>query len=108
MKFQEIKIGGRKSFMPQNIILFEGDINYSHVYLNSGEKITVATTLKELEKRFQAFDFYRSHKKYLVNINAVKSFGQFTVSLVNKKEILVSRRRRDGLAEKLIVNKGID
>lgn len=105
MKLTEIKIGGRQSVHPQNVLLFEGDINYSHVYLKSGEKITVATTLKELEKRFKAFDFYRSHKKYLVNINAVKSFGQFTASLINKKEILVSRRRHDGLAEKLIVNK---
>lgn len=97
----KIKIGGRKAVHPENVILLEGDSNYSHVHLKNGAVLTVATTLKILEERFKGGNFYRAHKKYLLNIKEVKNCINYTVKLKNKKEAIVSRRRKEGL-EKLL------
>lgn len=101
MKNQKIKVGGFQTVLPTNVILFEADINYSHVYLKSGVRFTVATTLKSLEARFKPFDFYRSHKKFLINVHEVESCDNYEVRLINKKNALVSRRKRDGLLKRI-------
>lgn len=101
MKNIEVKIGGRMSVKPRNVVVFEGDANYSHVYFKDGTKLTVATTLKMLEERFKSHNFYRSHKKYLINLNEVHSCESFQVSLSNSTNVLVSRRRRDELLTKI-------
>lgn len=103
MKNLEINIGGRKTVVPRNVILFEGDVNYCHVYLKNGVKLTVATTLKMLEQRFKPHNFYRSHKKYLVNIKEVKSCERDKVLLSNKQNVLVSRRKKEELLNRLNV-----
>lgn len=101
MKTKEIKIGGFQTVIPKNVILFEGDINYSHVYLKNGMRFTVATTLKSLEARFKPFNFYRSHKKFLINVHEVESCGNYEVKLINQKMALVSRRKLNGLLERI-------
>ncbi|MCR9063902.1 MAG: LytTR family transcriptional regulator [Cytophagales bacterium] len=102
MKNQEINVGGRRAVKPGNVILFEGDANYSHVHLKNGSKITVATTLKRLEERFRPFNFYRSHKKYLINIREVQCCENYEVELKNNHLALVSRRKKDELVRILI------
>lgn len=104
MKTLTIHIGGRRNVVPSNVILFEGDCNYSHVHFKNGDKITVATTLKSLEERFVPFNFYRSHKKYLVNIKEVASYKTFQVSLSNNKTVLVSRRKEEELLKRLEIS----
>lgn len=104
MKNIKIHIGGRRKVIPKNVVLFEGDVNYSHVHFKNGAKITVATTLKSLEERFVPFNFYRSHKKYLVNIKEVASYTTFQVSLSNNKTVLVSRRKEEELLKKLEIS----
>jgi two-component system LytT family response regulator len=97
-----ISIGGRISLNPENIILFEGQENYSKVYLRNGKTLIVATTLKKLESRFKNSNFYRSHKKYLVNIIDIKNLEENKANLANNKQILISRRKKEGLVSLML------
>ncbi|WP_341225857.1 LytTR family DNA-binding domain-containing protein [uncultured Arcticibacterium sp.] len=101
MKNEKIKVGGFHSVVPKNVVFFEADVNYSHVYLKNGMRFTVATTLKSLEARFKPFDFYRSHKKFLINVHEVESCGNYEVQLINQQMALVSRRKLNGLLERI-------
>jgi two-component system LytT family response regulator len=93
----QIHIGGRKSVSPDEVILLEADINYTKLYLLDGKKIHVATTLKQLEKRFVLLqNFFRTNKSYIINLSYMANYQEDTQSILmqNEKSILVSRRRK--------------
>jgi two-component system LytT family response regulator len=103
MKTLKIHIGGRKEVLPNEVILFEADVNYTKLYLRNGQNILVATTLKKLEQRFSSFDFiFRIHKGFMINLNDIKRINFDTVLLKNKREILVSRRRKETLLKNVV------
>ena len=95
-----IHVGGRLRIPEDEIVLLEGDENYTHVFTRSGEIYLVATTLKLLENRVTAC-YFRSHKKYIINLMAVRSVKEFELKMNNEKSVLVSRRRRVDLIRKL-------
>lgn len=65
MKTNEIHIGGRIKICPDEIMLLEANTNYTMLYLQDGHKLIVATTLKQLEKRFAVCqNFFRPHKSH--------------------------------------------
>ncbi len=97
-----VRVGGHKKFNPSIIVLMEADINYTKVHLNSGKVIYVATNLKKLEERLATnVSFFRSHRSYIINLNHVNNCGEFTVLLANNKTVLVARRRKEELVQKL-------
>lgn len=97
-----VRVGGHKKFNPSIIVLMEADINYTKVHLNSGKVIYVATNLKKLEERLATnVSFFRSHRSYIINLNHVSTCGDVTVELANNKTVLVSRRRKEELVQKL-------
>lgn len=92
-----IPIGGRKNVIPETVVLLEADINYTKLYLNTGEKLLVATTLKELEARFASeINFFRSNRTYLINLNFMKTFDlkNSEILMDNQKIVMISRRRK--------------
>ncbi len=91
-----IPIGGRTTVNPQEIILLQADINYTILYFANGQKTIVATPLKTLERRFVPYDFYRTHKSYLINLKCVKLFSEATniVQMTDNHRVIVSRRKR--------------
>jgi len=97
-----VRVGGHKKFNPSIIILMEADVNYTKVYLNSGKVIYVATNLKKLEERLATnVSFFRSHRSYIINLNHVNNCIEDTVHLANNKTVLVARRRKEALVQKL-------
>lgn len=92
-----IPIGGRKNVIPETVILLEADTNYTRLYLDTGEKLLVATTLKKLEARFaNEINFFRSNKSYLINLNFMKKYDleRSEILMENQKIVLISRRRK--------------
>lgn len=91
-----IPIGGRTTVNPQEIILLQADINYTILYFANGQKTIVATPLKTLERRLVPYDFYRTHKSYLINLKCVKLFSEATniVQMTDNHRVIVSRRKR--------------
>jgi DNA-binding LytR/AlgR family response regulator len=104
-EIQNIHIGGRQEVNPEDVALLQADINYTVLYFRDGNKRIVATTLKTLESRFKPFNFYRTHKSFLVNIDYVKCYlkPHNQVQMSDDKKILVSRRKVDGLKKCLLI-----
>jgi DNA-binding LytR/AlgR family response regulator len=102
-----IAIGGFRSVRPDDILLLEADINYTVVHFKDGEKFIVATPLKSLQSRLEPFNFYRTHKSYLVNLNCVTSYLEphKQVQMIDNKKIIVSRRKVNGLKKSLIADR---
>lgn len=84
------------------IVRIEGDSNYSYVFLQSGEKVCITKTLKQIEESLDGQPFYRVHLSHLVNLNHIvkylKDGGGYLV-MSDKTTITVARQRKDGFME---------
>ena len=102
MKTNKIAVGGRTQVFPNRLIYIEGDINYCHLYFSNGKTLTVASTLKLLEGRFSHLSFFRTHKKYLVNLKLIKGYTDRTITMIDDREVLISRRRKNEFLQKCL------
>ncbi|GGD81840.1 hypothetical protein GCM10011514_52400 [Emticicia aquatilis] len=96
MKTTEIAIGGRKKVLPHDVVLLVANQNYTTLFLENGDRVLVATTLKKLEKRFSEIEyFFRAHKSFLINLNYIESFTEKTsLKMINQQTVTVSRRKQ--------------
>lgn len=94
-----IHIGGYQEINPTEVVMLQADINYTILYFANGQKTIVATPLKTLESRLVPYDFYRTHKSYLINLKCVKLFSEATntIQMTDNHKVIVSRRKRTQL-----------
>lgn len=59
-----------------SIICIKANGNYSEIYLDNNTKIVVSLPLKTIESRLPEELFFRTHKSYIVALNAVKSYDK--------------------------------
>ena len=107
MKTSPIHIGGRKKICPDEILMLEGNTNYTDLYLLDGKKITVATTLKKLEKRFVIYqNFFRPHKSFIVNLDYLSDYqsGSDEFTMQNNRTVLIARRRKTAFKSRISTN----
>lgn len=87
-----------------DIIRCQASINYTTLFLQDSQKITVAKTLKEFEQLLSEYHFLRVHNSHLINLSCVKSYQKGkggTVLMTDRSEIEVSFRRKDELLKRL-------
>ena len=87
----------KTSIMIRDIMMLQGEGNYTHVHLPCGKKILLSRTLKEFCELFQKNDFARIRKSHLVNLNFLKEVdlsGDVSVTMQTGQRIEISRRRR--------------
>ncbi len=88
----------------RDIVRFEAEDNYTHIYLQNGERITASKTIKSYEDLLEPFNFYRVHKRHVINLNYMRKFvkgdGGYLIMDDNMK-IEVSRRRRPAFMEQM-------
>lgn len=88
----------------QHIVRFEAEDNYTHIFMEDGERITASKTIKSFEDLLEPFNFYRVHKRHVINLNYMKKFvkgdGGYLV-MDDDKKIEVSRRRRPAFMEQI-------
>jgi two-component system LytT family response regulator len=85
-----------------DIIYCEGDGNYTTFYLMPGKKILVSKPLKEYEELLPQPDFIRSHQSFLVNRRYIEYYDRDGILyLQNKKQIPVSKRRKEAVLNAL-------
>ena len=80
-----------------DIMRLEAEDNYTHLHLRDGSKMTASKTIKKFESKLERLNFYRVHKRHMVNMNFMQKFvkGDGGYLLMNDgKKIEVSRRRR--------------
>lgn len=85
-------------FIPvTQIVRVMGDNNYSVFTLASGQKITVARTLREYESVLEHHHFYRIHKSHIINLHylvKVNKGDDFSVLMSDGAGLDVAFRRR--------------
>ena len=90
-------VKANKSLRPIDVILMEGNGNYTWVYLANGTKKLYSKTMNLMSEEFQTNDFIRIHKSYSINLNHIKyrdESNDLTLILTNGLKAEVSRRKR--------------
>jgi DNA-binding LytR/AlgR family response regulator len=108
-KEKAIRIGGHMKAFPSEIIMLQAEINYTKLFFNNGKLKVVAMTLRELESRLAPFDFIRTHKSFLINLNHLSEnqpIDPCRISMQNGLEVSISRRRRLALSKEIQLQKG--
>ncbi len=84
------------------IVRCESDNNYTFVCLQSGERILITKTLKQIEESLTPYPFYRVHQSHLVNLNHIQKYvkdqGGFLL-MSDDSVISVARQRKEGLMD---------
>lgn len=87
-----------------DILRIEADDNYSHIFTTEGQRFTVSKTIKYYEDLLRGDNFFRVHKTHIINLNYMTKFvkgdGGYVV-MNDKKEIVVSRRRRPAFMDRM-------
>lgn len=79
------------------IILFEADRSYTHVYLKNGSKLTVSKPMRTFEEILVTRTvFFRPHRSYLINLNYIKSYrrGESEIIMDNNYQLSISREKK--------------
>lgn len=88
-----------------DIICFEAESNYTHIFVNDGQKYTPARILKDFEEFLEKYDnFIRVSKKAIVNLDYVTQYSKgepFILYLQNGKEYEIGRRKKTELMARL-------
>ena len=88
----------------KDIVRFEAEDNYTHIFLTTGERITASKTIKAFEDLLAPFNFYRVHKRHVINLNYMRKFvkgdGGYLI-MDDDMKIEVSRRRRPAFMEQM-------
>lgn len=98
VRTSSIRLAGKKKVNPAEVLFLKADVNYTEIFLQGGGTLIVSKTLKELEQRFIPYDFFRTHKSFMVNLNHVKGYQIHEGLLVKLEEeysINLSRRRKE-------------
>ena len=82
----------------KDIVRLESDANYTTFHLESGEKVTVAKTLKNFEQLLPEEEFFRPHQSHIVNLAHIKKIiredGGYLLMDGNSK-IPISRSKKE-------------
>jgi DNA-binding LytR/AlgR family response regulator len=82
-----------------DILFAQADSNYSIIHTKD-QRYTLRSTLKELESKLTAKQFYRSHKSYLINLNHLMSISADEI-IVGKEKLPVGREQHEWLMTRI-------
>ena len=84
------------------IACFQGEGNYSTIFLLNGKKYIVTKTLKHLEYILDD-TFIRVHKSFLINSDHIESVYTHDriLKLVGGKEVSISRRKKKEINQRI-------
>jgi DNA-binding LytR/AlgR family response regulator len=87
-------LGKFTTFFENEILYFEGEINYTHIHLTTGKQKLLAKTLLTIENTIASDSFIRISRKHLVNRKFIVEVGRDFVVLSNDLMLPIARRRR--------------
>ncbi|MCD6067371.1 MAG: hypothetical protein K0S33_2197 [Bacteroidetes bacterium] len=85
-----------------DIVRVEADGNYCIVYTNSGLRIMLAKTLKNIEKEINSKQFIRPHKSHLVNSKYITAHANNELFLTDNTAIQISVRKQSLIKKMLL------
>jgi hypothetical protein len=90
-------IGIRTKLYSNEILFFEGEVNYARIHFKSGKQRVIARTLLYIQNKINTENFIRINRKYLVNRKFIVEVGEDFVVLSDKTVLPISRRRKRGM-----------
>ncbi len=87
-------LGKFTTFFANEILYFEGDVNYTNVHLTTGKNKMLSKTLLSVENTIASDAFVRISRKHLVNRKFIVEVGRDFVVLSNDLILPIARRRR--------------
>jgi DNA-binding LytR/AlgR family response regulator len=87
-------LGKFTKFFANEILYFEGEVNYTHIHLITGKQKMLAKTLLTIEHTIASDAFVRISRKHLVNRKFITEVGRDFVVLSNDLMLPIARRRR--------------
>jgi DNA-binding LytR/AlgR family response regulator len=93
-----------KKIIPlHEIIMLQGDINYSLFFLKSGRKVLIPRTLKIFEGLLESYNFLRTHRGFIINCDHLLRIDRHheEAFLTNNLQASISRRRRTEVSKRL-------
>jgi DNA-binding LytR/AlgR family response regulator len=90
-----------KKVLVQSVILLKGEVNYTTLFMEDGQKKTIPHTLKFFETFLETHGFLRVHRSFMVNPNHIKSYSEEhdVLMMTNGEKANISRRRRGVLKQ---------
>jgi len=89
-----LKLSSQTKIYSNEVLFFEGDINYTWIHFKSGKQKVIARTLLYIQQKTNIENFVRINRKYLVNRKFIVEIGNGFVVLSNKTILPISRRRK--------------
>ncbi|HWY39022.1 MAG TPA: LytTR family DNA-binding domain-containing protein [Bacteroidia bacterium] len=81
-----------------DIVCFEAESNYTHIYTNDNQRYTPARVLKDFEEFLEKYNnFIRINKKVIVNLDYVTAYSKsepYMLFLKNGQEYEIGRRKK--------------
>jgi two-component system LytT family response regulator len=87
-------LGNKTKLFVNEILFFEGDVNYTWIHFQSGKLRVIAKTLLHIESKTNSENFVRVSRKHLVNRKFIAEIERDFVVLSDKTVLPISRRRR--------------
>ena len=95
-----VKANGKLTkIVPAEVDFVQAYDMYTHIY-SAGKRITASQTLKEIEKLFAAYNFFRVHRSYMVNMDAIEGICDDEI-LIGEQRIPVGRTYKKELFNKI-------
>jgi len=87
-----------------DIIRCQAEANYTIIFLQDKQKITISKTLGEFEHLLEHANFFRVHNSHLVNLAYIKNYhkgkGGF-LTMTDQSQVEVSTRRKEEFLRRL-------
>lgn len=82
-----------------DIVYLEADSNYTTIFMKNGQSYLTSKTVKHFQEKLINHNFFRPHQSYLINTNYIEEYdkGDSLIILSSKKNIPVSKNKKDGL-----------
>jgi DNA-binding LytR/AlgR family response regulator len=90
-------LGNKTRLFANEILFFEGDVNYTWIHFHSGKLRVIAKTLLHIEGKTNSENFIRVSRKHLVNRKFIAEINRDFVVLSDKTVLPISRRRRGSI-----------
>ena len=87
-------LGKYTTLFTNEVLYFEGEVNYTHIHFITGKQKILAKTLLAVENTIDSDSFVRISRKHLVNRKFIIEVGRDFVVLSNDLMLPVARRRR--------------
>lgn len=92
-EFIEIKCGKGKMFVEVNKITFVETSSKKVLIHTTGDDVCSSESMQSLEKKLEAYSFFRCHTAYLVNLNYIETMSS-TELILRKTSIPISKYRK--------------